>query len=226
MRHIVKIPDSIDVEPQVLLDASNVPDLDASKIASGVFPLERLPGEVATNEEVDQAIAQHLLDGGHIPESGLSDADIADNAAIAWSKIAHPGSHRCRLTHSMNQAVSSGITTALTFDTEEFDSGLHNSTAASRITFTEAGFYLIGASFTWSSGGTDVRSLLIRKNGATFISRSSTTGGNGVEATAFDYFGAGGYVEVMAFQAAGTSQTISANTSSLTTNFWATRIDL
>ena len=58
----------------------------------------------------------------------------------------------CRLTNSANQSIPSATATALTFDTEVYDTGqLHNATFPARITFPRSGTVFAGGVVDWAA---------------------------------------------------------------------------
>jgi hypothetical protein len=85
---------------------------------------------------------------------------------------------KCRLTKSTNQSINNTTETAITWDTEEFDSNdLHSLTSnTSRITAQKAGFYLIIGDIAFaghSDAGQRYASLVY--NGGTAIATASIT---------------------------------------------------
>ena len=112
----------------------------------------------------------------------------------------------CRLTHSVNQNVGTSVDTALTFDTEKYDSGMHSAGNPTRITFPVGGKYIVIANCTWAAtGGGNVRSLFIRFKGTTMlgnIKQAPTPGGLASSQclTIIDLFNAEDYVEMVVNQ--------------------------
>lgn len=93
---------------------------------------------------------------------------VRDNTTFLYS------APKVRVYNSANISVTSSTDTALTFDTERFDTDTMHSTSTntSRITFTTAGTYLVGANVEWASDSTSYRELTLRLNGSTKIGSS------------------------------------------------------
>ena len=76
----------------------------------------------------------------------------------------------CQVNSSTDLAVANGTDTALTWDTEAFDSGGYHSTATNTSRFTipagKAGYYLLNGQTTWGANATGYRVNSIRKNGS------------------------------------------------------------
>ena len=84
----------------------------------------------------------------------------------------------CRVYNDANIAIPDDTATALTFNTERWDTdGIHNtSTNTGRLTCVTAGVYHIYACVSFAANATGARSCTIRLNGSTTIAVSS--GGN------------------------------------------------
>ena len=76
-----------------------------------------------------------------------------------------------RVSNSANISISDSTTTALTFNTDDFDTDdLHDtSTNKDRITIKQAGKYLIVGQVVWESNSTGYRYTEIYKNGLTVL---------------------------------------------------------
>lgn len=118
-----------------------------------------------------------------------------------------PGMIGCKLTHSVNQVIGSSIDTALTFDTELYDSGgMHSDANPTRIVFPVTGLYIVVANCTWAAtGGGNQRSLFIRRDGSTMMGNvkgPQTPGGLACSQclTVIDRFEATHYVETVVHQ--------------------------
>ena len=112
-----------------------------------------------------------------------------------------------RVYHSTTQSITSGTPTALTFDSERYDTDTCHSTVTntSRLTATTAGKYLIAGNIAWASSCSC--ELDLRVNGTNYIAAqshaSSTTAYISVS-TVWN-MGAGDYVELIAGQYSGGS---------------------
>lgn len=122
----------------------------------------------------------------------------------------------CRVTHNTTQSIPSGFWTALTFNTEFFDTGGLHSTSSNptRITIVQPGLYLFTMTIGYSSNSTGRRLFGLRKNGtgtsgATegLLQTDPSAGGSNGEAygtiTALVKMAAGDYMEAITFQTSG-----------------------
>ncbi|MBA7707028.1 hypothetical protein ES703_115889 [subsurface metagenome] len=121
--------------------AADIPNLDASKIASGKFPLERLVDAVCTETEADNKIATALYTEG------------------------------ARVYHNTTQPAPTVTETTLAFNSERYDTdGIHdNAVNNSRLTCKTAGVYVIVAQVRFSVSATGYRIVKIRYNDTTVI---------------------------------------------------------
>lgn len=89
----------------------------------------------------------------------------------AW--VAPDGS--ARVYDSSNQSISDATRTALTFDSERFDTdGIHSTvTNTSRLTCQTAGVYVISEMVAWDGNATGFRQTGVRLNGSTLVAEST-----------------------------------------------------
>lgn len=136
------------------------------------------------------------------------------------------GPPRCRVYNSAAISVANATDQALTFNSERYDTDTMHSTAVntSRITFTTAGLYAVGATLQWASNATGYRETIIMLGGTTFIAGVSTPAVNGavtLQTLSTTYpFTAGQYVELRVYQNSGGALNIE-QSSSLSPEFWA-----
>jgi hypothetical protein len=116
---------------------------------------------------------------------------------------------KCRVFNSANISIPNTTATALTFNSERFDTDTMHSTSVNtgRITFTTAGTYLVGGGISFASNATNSRQLDIRLNGATVIA-SDVIGANPADVTRLTVstlyaFSATDYIEIVAYQSSG-----------------------
>jgi len=79
---------------------------------------------------------------------------------------------RCRVYNSANISLTSGVVTALTFNTETSDTGMHSTSVnTSRITVPSdgAGWYSIGGTVRFAANTTGYREIKVTLNGTTDI---------------------------------------------------------
>ncbi len=136
---------------------------------------------------------------------GLEAAEDSANKRINVSL----GAPAVRVYNSGNVSIPDSAETAVTWDTEDFDTdGSHSVSAnTSRLTAPIAGTYIIMAKIGWAAHATGLRNVVIRYNGAT---RIDDVVDNPPGASTFRqaiitsyHLAAGDYVECMAWQSSG-----------------------
>lgn len=109
-------------------------------------------------------------------------------------------------------SLTSGVNTALSFDTEEHDDfGMHSGGAPTRLTVPlgMTGIYLVMASVSYANNGTGIRGARLVKNGATdlAIGLTAAVASSGLGPTAQVFWigllNGGDYVEVQGYQDSG-----------------------
>lgn len=142
----------------------------------------------------------------------------------------------CRVYNSANISVSSGSYTALTFDSERFDSfdntaSTYHSTSANtdRITIPAGlgGYYLIGAHVEFAANSTNRRGIrLIHSVGSAVIAaeeQQSTANDMGLSITTLWSLAATEYVTVQVWQNSGGALNVQAS-AKYSPEFWAIRV--
>lgn len=158
----------------------------------------------------------------------ITNANIASGAAIAHSKLA--GFIGCRVYNSADLSANTATDTAMTFNSERFDTDTMHSTSTNtgRITFTTAGYYMCGGQVNWENNATGYRRLRIRLNGATVLASVHALNIGGADAldqivvTGYQ-FSASDYIELMGYQNSGATLTIDAQ-GNFSPEFWALKI--
>lgn len=137
---------------------------------------------------------------------------LVSSAYGHWGTLGYIGAH---VYNSANISISNNSNTALTFDSERFDSdpngGIHSTGSnTSRLTCQTAGAYIVGGNVSWAANATGTRQLQIRKNGTTVIAfevRASVGAGTNtvmhVATPGPVVLAATDYVELMAYQDSG-----------------------
>jgi len=135
-----------------------------------------------------------------------------DNTSTRWRIAAHnqrvgSGANVCKASA---QSINTGTWTAITFDTERFDSDNYhdNATNNTRFTIPVAGRYVLSANIAFAANATGLRGLRFFKNGTTIIAfeqvNAVTTGDyTSLVCTRHYEFAAGDYVTCDAYQGSG-----------------------
>ncbi len=145
----------------------------------------------------------------------------------AWSLLV--GSVGARVYNSADIALTNNTTTALTFNSERFDTDAMHSTSSNtdRITCQVAGTYVIGAGTRYATNATGVRTTYIDLNGGTIIGLDTKSAISGtltdLMVNTVYALSVGDYVRVIAFQTSGGSLNVSA-VGNFTPEFWMYRI--
>lgn len=141
---------------------------------------------------------------GELVTSAYMNANVRDNV----SALANPAA--CLAYRSGAQSIPTGVTTAIAFDSETYDTdAMHDSSGAqTKLTFNKAGIYIITLNFRWLTNGVGERHGLLRINGATELGRDSKAGASitldlGHSVTHSDKYAAGEYAEALAYQSSG-----------------------
>ena len=117
------------------------------------------------------------------------------------------------VSNSTTQAISNNTHTAVTWDTEEFDTDAFHSTATNTSRFTipagKGGKYLFNCSVRWDNNGSSDRILEIYKNGTIFAALDVLTGNYpGYMVSRTLNLVATDYVELYVYQNSGGSRTL------------------
>lgn len=117
---------------------------------------------------------------------------------------------RVRVYNDANISLTNATLTALTFNTEQWDTDTMHSTVSNtgRLTATTAGYYVITGAVLFAANATGKRLLRIRLNGTTTIAEVQDTNAGGVETLSLiigtQYnLAATEYVEFLAYQDSG-----------------------
>lgn len=115
-----------------------------------------------------------------------------------------------RVYNSGNLSIAHNTVTALTFDSERFDTdGLHSTASnTSRLTAPVAGIYFVSGNIRWAANGTGRRDLYIVVNGTTTVaadSRPPVSGADPIDQSISTLvnLAAGDYVELQVYQSSG-----------------------
>lgn len=148
----------------------------------------------------------------------------------AWYSL--PKFTGARVFNSTGQTITTATPTALTFDSENYDTSAFHSTSSntSRLTIPTGldGYYIVGANIFWTATAGGRRYLRLQTNGTTIVAGVEI--GSVADATAAPsqmvevplLLSAGDYVEVVVLQSSGGNLNIS--TAVLVPNFWMYRL--
>lgn len=152
--------------------------------------------------------APHTWAAGDYPTAAYFNQEIRDNVSF----LANPPA--CRVTNTAVQSVGNAAWTAMTFDTELFDTDSMHSTSSntSRITATTAGLYLFTGAIAWTANATGQRGCAFRKNssgtnnptdsGSLYTAVTNTTA-TYTPAAMLIKLAAADYVELVGYQSSG-----------------------
>lgn len=139
-------------------------------------------------------------------------ADSSTASGLKWATAASANTFAgCSVWNSANQSLSNNTYTALTFNSEDYDTDAFHSTSSntSRITIPsgKAGYYLITATALFDVSSTGSRTLTIKKNGTTdllyTLMPSQATDETSTAITLLTNAAVGDYYEVFARQKSG-----------------------
>ena len=115
----------------------------------------------------------------------------------------------CRVYNSANISISNATLTAITFDSERYDTDNIHSTSSntSRLTANRAGKYIISGGMAYASNSTGQRFIAVRVNGATYIDVHEVlnigANNHSVSISTIYHLNVGDYVELIAYQTSG-----------------------
>jgi hypothetical protein len=151
-------------------------------------------------------------------------ADSTAATGLAWTTIASGSTFAgCRLFKSAGQTIADTTNTALTFDSESYDTNTYHdtSTNTSRVTIPsgKAGYYLFVCKWSINESPTGYRQTSLRKNNSvvdTAFRRGTSSGQNNCVLQTVQYGAVGDYFEMYVYQnaaenlgaEAGTTQTV------------------
>lgn len=155
---------------------------------------------------------------GLAPASDLSAVKYLSAAGTYSTPSGSATATSCRLSHSINQSIPNATSTAISFNTENWDTnGMHAGGAPTRITFPVTGKYLVIGVASFDTNATGKRMLDIVYNGSSILSRSDVdalaVGGTWVHvSTMVNATATTDYVELKAYQTSGGALNVVAGT--------------
>jgi len=159
--------------------------------------------------------------------------DLQDEVNAIESTFVN-GQARCQVYNSNTQSINDNSFTAITFDSEDHDTGAMHSTATntSRLTVpaNAGGAYLVCGGTRFAANGTGTRVVRIVKNGATQVSTGTAVPGNAsvdvvIATSCLVVLAAGDYVELQAYQNSGGALAVGSGTSRYEQSFaYAVRV--
>jgi hypothetical protein len=149
----------------------------------------------------------------------ITDPTISSNAITGSAARLVFKQAMVRVTKSGAQSINNSTTTAITWDTETYDTDTLHSTVSntSRLTASVTGKWLVTTSIGFAASATGSRIVTIRKNGTTDYAQAASPnagGSDGVQVTVSDIvdLAASDYVEINVTQNSGGA--LNVNTSS------------
>lgn len=140
-------------------------------------------------------------------------ADSTTSTGLKWATPASPTFVGCRLTKSAVQSLDNATSTAITWNTEDFDTdGFHSTVSnTSRITIPTGkdGKYLITSLIGFDENSTGTRQVLLYKNGANALHVAQFKPADNTESqltfSTIQSLVATDYIELYAYQSSGGS---------------------
>lgn len=152
--------------------------------------------------------------------SGVGGNPTVDLGTLTSGDVPIPTLVGARAYNSASISVNNATATALTFNSERFDSGALHDTATNtdRLTAPSAGYYFISCHTEYASNTAGFRSTSIRINsGGTIVGAQTLAPASGdgtiVIVTALWYLNAGDYARCFTYQTSGGALNISADAS-------------
>ncbi len=154
----------------------------------------------------------------------IADGDVLLNRIIVQSPIA------VHLRNSADQTIPTDTSTAITFNTENYDTyTMHEGvTNPSRITCIVPGFYLFGGTVAWAANATSSREISIRLNGSTVLAEQRTLNLGALytilTVSGSYWLNSDDYIELVGMQRSG-GDLASLNLTIGEPSFWAMKMD-
>lgn len=164
-----------------------------------------------------------------LPYPVASDSFAIQRNFDAIALAMNPPVPQARVYNSGAISIPNITLTALTFDSERYDSGSLHSTSAntSRLTAPVTGLYNIGGNVEFASNATGYRILLIRFGGSSRLAQQMTMALTGdvtcLNVTAQYRMLVGEYVELCVYQSSGGALNVSTQTA-WSPEFWMHRV--
>lgn len=179
-------------------------------IASAAIGSDHLQDTAITGTK----LADNSISSDKLASNSVTSTKIQNGAVTSAKFAAHPAA---RAYNSAALSISNNAETALTFDSERFDtSNLHSvSTNTSRMTAPVNGIYVITANVSWAANATGIRRVFLRWNASSNIAYSqvsATSASVTAQNVATVYsLAASEYVEVFVLQTSGSALNIEAS---------------
>jgi hypothetical protein len=161
----------------------------------------------------------------------MAEEEVVERAVNTVERLAtieQPFTGRAaRVFNSANLSITTGVQTALTFDSELYDTDAMHSTSVNtgRLTCVTPGLYMIGAAVRWDTNATGYRHIQIRLNGGSIIGSAIIPAATGIptgQVINVPYvLAVGDYVECTVVQTSGGNLNVLA-VSRLSPDLWMT----
>jgi len=145
----------------------------------------------------------------------LLSVDSAESTGLKWAAPAAAGYVGCSVYKSADQSISTSTNTAITFNTEDFDTDAFHSTSSNTSRFTvpagKAGKYLLNGNLNWDVNSNTRMQIYILKNGSNFSTPAAVTGDDypNLSFSLVISLAVNDYVEVAGYQESGGSINVS-----------------
>lgn len=154
----------------------------------------------------------------HLRDSSGTVTDIGGSST--------PAVVACRVFSSATQSISDSTITAITFDSENYDtSAIHAGGNPTRMTASATGYWRFTGGTSWDTNTSNLRYLWWRKNGSTevnggMVQQTPNAGGIAMFTSVTLSLSATDYIELMCYQTSGGARTIGGTVADIKFESW------
>lgn len=171
----------------------------------GLAAADLRPNSVGTSEVAGDSLGAADLASSSVGTSEIASGSLGTGAFASSIPAA-------RVMNSADQSIADATATALSFDSERYDSAALHDTAVnnSRLTAPVTGIYEVTVNMLWDDSPTGSRVLRVLRNGASVLAVAThpTVGSTGQNLTTVARLAAGDYVEAYVSQDSGSALSV------------------